>query len=443
MDEYSLWKKALDEIALEVSPMTFSSFFQKTKATSVENGSISVLCPNDGISFVLENKYRGIVEAVLKKYSGGAITRALFVTGEKSKEEDRVMATPLFRSDQNNIDTRLAQSGISPHLTFDNFAVSISNQMAQAASLAVAKGPGRTYNPLFIWGGVGVGKTHLLHAIGRKIIETTNLTVRYASTEEFTNALIEGIRTKNTNVFRKKFRNIDVLLLDDIQFVSQRDFIQEELFHTFNKLQSLNKQVVFTSDKPPRSIKNIEQRLVSRFLSGLVMDIQPPDFELKTAILLIKAQEKNLDISIEIAKTIAAHIEELRELEGFLLKLSAMKEAHVEIKKETIERLLIQSDMTTQTRINPKDILGAVTKEMGVKMKDLKEDNRKKNIALARHVAMYLLKSLTNLTYEEIAALTGKKDHTTVMHGVQKIITSLSINEELRRTVERIKTYIS
>lgn len=173
------------------------------------------------------------------------------------------------------------------------------------------------------------------------------------------------------------------------------------------------------------------------------MDIQPPDFELKTAILLIKAQEKGLDISMEIAKTIAAHIEELRELEGFLLKLTALKAVGVEFKKESIERLLVQSDLTIQGRINPRDIISAVSKELNIKMKDIREDSRKKNIALARHIAMYLLKSLTNLTYEEIAALTGKKDHTTVMHGVQKIITSLSTNEDLRKSVERIKTYVT
>ncbi|MFA6005618.1 MAG: chromosomal replication initiator protein DnaA [Patescibacteria group bacterium] len=443
MDEYSLWKKTLDEIALEVSPIAFDSFFQKTKTSHVENNTLYVTCPNDGVSFVLENKYRGIVETILKKYSGGVVLRAIFVPAEKTIPEGKTPMAPLFRNESVDILSRVQQSGISPILTFDNFAVSISNQMAHAASIAVSRGPGRTYNPLFIWGGVGVGKTHLLHAVGRKIIETTNMTVKYASTEEFTNALVEGIRTKNTNTFRRKFRNIDVLLLDDIQFVSQRDFIQEELFHTFNKLQSMNKQVIFTSDKPPKAIKNIEQRLVSRFLSGLVVDIQPPDFELKTAILLIKAQEKKLDISIEVAKTIAAHIEELRELEGFLLKLSSLKESNIEIKKETVERLLAQSSFINQSRINPKDVIVAVSKEMGVRVKDLKEDSRKKNIALSRHVAMYLLKTLTSLTYEEIAYLTGRKDHTTVMHGVQKIITTLSVNEDLRKTVERIKLYVS
>lgn len=437
MNNNALWKKTLDEIQIEVSDVVFNSFFKNTKLVEVDEDKIHIVCPNDGVLFMLKNKYKNLVLKIVKKYSGGDI-KNVFFSSESQRVANKSIG-PLFSKGADYEKERLARAGLSANLDFENFAVSVSNQMAYAAALAVSNNPGSTYNPLFIWGGVGVGKTHLLCAIGRRVIKKTNLSVFYCSTEDFTNSLITAIRNKNTGFFRKKYRNVDVLLLDDIQFVSQRDFIQEELFHTFNKLRSEGKQIVFTSDKPPKLIKKIEKRLVSRFLSGLVIDIQPPDFELKTAILLIKAKERGLSIDINLAKTIASHTEEIRELEGFLLRLSALKQGGIKLDETTIKKLLTNSDRTTQNKNSPREIIRAVSQEFGVGLREIKEENRKKDVALARHVCMYLLKTLTNLTYENIADLVGKKDHTTVMYGVQKIINQIPNNEALRQSINKIK----
>lgn len=440
MDHSGLWKKVLDELGLEVSPTTFSSL-KKTQAVKVQGEALYVHCSNSGVLLLLQNSYYSLITAAVKKYTGGAVNTILL--SSKKDEPTKKTAYQQGIEVEQSIENRLIIAHVSPNLTFENFAVSTSNQMAHAATLAVSKSPGSTYNPLFLWGGVGVGKTHLLHAVGRKIIETTRSSVLYCSTEDFTNVLVESIRTKNTALFRKKYRSIDVLLMDDIQFVSDREFIQEELFNTFNKLQTQGKQIIFTSDKPPKAIKNIEKRLASRFLSGLVIDIQRPDFELKTAILLIKARERGIVCPIEVAKIVAAHLEELRELEGFLLKLEMVHNTGGDVSPDAVEKILLQSGITLSQRHNPKEIIHITAREMGVKLRELKEENRKKNIALTRHIAMYLLKTLTNLTYQDIAALMGKKDHTTVMHGVQKIIQQLSRDENLRACINKIRLYFS
>jgi chromosomal replication initiator protein len=438
MDTDLLWKKTLDEIEVEVSPNTFVSFFKKTQLMGVEDTSLIISCPNGGVGFVLKNKYKKLIVDVASKYLNHPINNISFQNGKPDNNKRDV--GPLFSDETRTKEELITISGLSNTSTFENFAVSVSNQMAHATALAVANNPGNTYNPLFIWGGVGVGKTHLLNAIGKKIINNTSLSVLYCSTEDFTNALVYSIRNKKTDLFRKKYRKTDVLLLDDIQFISEREFVQEELFNTFNKLRDKNKQIVFTSDKPPKFIKKIEKRLVSRFLSGLVVDIQTPDFELKTAILLIKTREIGLDIDIETAKIIAANIEEIREIEGFLMKLVALKQIGTVITKDLVEKLLVQNQTNRQIKYSAKEIIRVVAKETGVRLKDIKDDNRKQNIVQSRHLIMYLLKTLTNLPYEDIAHLLGKKDHTTVMHGVQKIINEIPNSEALRKKIESIKS---
>jgi len=433
------WKNILDEVALETSLVTYSSFFKNTRLIQDDSLGWCVECPNDGVRFILEKKYKPLIEEKVKKYAGSSY-QSITIRSKKASPVPREMG-PLFPQKEKEDAHRMEKSGLNPFFTFDNYAVSISNQIAHAASITVAGSPGNVYNPLFIWGGVGVGKTHLLHAIGKKIIENTTKKVLYCSAEGFTNMLVESIKNKSTSLFRHKIRDLDALLIDDIQFVSQRDFIQEELFHTFNALTTKKRQVVFTSDKPPKAIKNIEKRLVSRFLSGLVIDVQRPDFELKTAILLIKARLRNIDIDIETAKAVCATLDELREIEGFLLKVMALKNSGVVVGASQIERLLSQSGVQQNKTTNPKDIIKEVGRELGVPLKDIRADSRKKNVVLARHVCMYFLKTQTSLTYEEIARFLGKKDHTTVLHGVQKIMNGLSQNDGLRAKIEKLRLF--
>jgi len=437
VDYSTLWKKVLDDVRLEVSENTYTSFFKRTSVNKIVSDTLYINCQNNGVGFVLQSKYNNLILTAAKKYAGETLSRINYesMPTEKKKEDPG----PLFVSRPASVDELILNSGISPHLSFDNFAVSVSNQMAQAAALTVANNLGTEYNPLFIWGGVGVGKTHLLAAIGRKAIETKRARVLYGSTEDFTNSLVEAIRNKKTDLFRKKYRNIDLLLLDDVQFISEREFVQEELFYTFNKLKSLNKQVVFVADKPPKFLKKIEKRLVSRFLSGLIVDIQPPDFELKTAIILIKGQERGLSLDIETAKLISSSMEEIREVEGFLLTLSVIKNSGGKITREFVEKKLLQNTAQRTFHLSPKEIIGAVLKETGIRLGEIKEDNRKKQVVMARHLIMYFLKTATSLPYEDIAHLLGKKDHTTVMHAVQKIITQVPHNESLRQRIENIK----
>lgn len=434
------WKNILDEIALETSLVTYSSFFKQTKLIQNNTGEWVLECPNDGIKFVLEKKYKTLIEVKLKKHAENSFS-SLVIQSKKNTQDNNKPLGPLFPQKENGITHRIEKSGLNPIFTFDNYAVSVSNQIAHAASITVANNPGEVYNPLFIWGGVGVGKTHLLHAIGRKIVENTTKKVLYCSAEDFTNMLVESIKNKSTTIFRHKIRDLDALLIDDIQFVSQRDFIQEELFHSFNALTTKKRQVVFTSDKPPKAIKNIEKRLVSRFLSGLVIDVQRPDFELKTAIFLIKARLRGIDVDIETAKTVCATLDELREIEGFLLKVLALKNTGIVVKNIHIERLLSQSGIEQTKSTNSKEILKEVCHEMGITIKEIRSSTRKKNITLARHVCMYFLKTQTTLTYEEIAHFLGRKDHTTVLHGVQKIMNELSQNDVLRTKIEKLRLF--
>lgn len=440
IDYSSLWKKILDTVRLDISENSYLSFFKQTKLVDIKNKIAEINCPNNGVGFVLQNKYQKIIISNLSLHYGERVVGLVFTSQKSQKKID---PGPLFIKKTPGKEDLIDASGIVNELSFDNFAVSVSNQMAHAAALAVANNPGRQYNPLFIWGGVGVGKTHLLSAIGRKAIENKHARVLFCSAEDFTNSLVEAIKNKKTDLFRKKFRQPDLLLLDDIQFVSEREFVQEELFYTFNKLKTLNKQVVFASDKPPRFLNKIEKRLVSRFLSGLVVDVQPPDFELKTAIILIKAQEKKLGIDIESAKLLSSNIEEIREVEGFLLTLEAMKSAGIKINRDSIEKKLLQNSSQKNSIITPKEIISAVVYHTGVRIKEIRQDNRRKQIVLARHLIMYFLKTINNLAYEDIARLLEKKDHTTVMHGVSKIINQIPKNEELRRQVETIKNYLS
>jgi len=434
-----LWKKILDDVRLELSQNSFNSFFKKTKLVNVDDQTATISCVNSGVGFVLQNKYHKLILGSFKKYLPDKINRVAFRAKKTSQIKD---PGPLFVKTEPTTSELINTSGISPVLSFDNFAVSVSNQMAHAAALGVSNNPGTQYNPLFIWGGVGVGKTHLLSSIGRKAIEKNKARVLYCSAEDFTNALVEAIRNKRTDVFRKKYRQLDFLLLDDVQFISEREFVQEELFYTFNKLRSQNKQVVFAADKPPRFLKKIEKRLVSRFLSGLIVDIQPPDFELKTAIILIKAQEKNLNLDVETAKLISSNLEEIREVEGFLLSLEAMRQAKLPLNHQTIEKKLLQGTSQKNTSITTKQIINAVIFETKVRLKEIRQDNRKKQVVLARHLIMYFLKTMTNLPYEDIARLMGKKDHTTVMHAVSKIINQIPQNDRLRQKVEAIKNYL-
>ena len=336
--------------------------------------------------------------------------------------------------------------GLKPDFNFDSFAVSGSNEMAHVAALSVANNPGISYNPLFFYGGVGVGKTHLMQAIGNHILSHNPETkIVYATSEEFTNNIIRAIQSKKTYDFRDKFRTCQVLLIDDIQFIAGKSAVQEEFFHTFNALVKQNAQVVLTSDRPPYEIPLLEDRLRSRFAAGLNVDIQQPSFELRSAILLTKAKTNHLDLPIELAQIIASKVDSARKLEGIVTKLKS----NLELRHRQLNQALVLEVLSSenqQERLNrhlqPQEVLSAVANHYSIKQTIIKGQKRQKEIIHARHVAMFLLKSELNLSYSEIGKIFSNRDHTSVLHAVQKINEQLQKNENFTQEVAAIKTSI-
>lgn len=346
----------------------------------------------------------------------------------------------------NRADAIAKSVGLRPDFNFDSFAVSGSNEMAHVAALSVANNPGVSYNPLFLYGGVGVGKTHLMQAIGNHIIHRSPETkIIYCTGEEFTNSIIRAIQNKQAFSFKDKFRTAQVLLIDDVQFIAGKTAVQEEFFHTFNALAKQNSQIVLTSDRPPYEISLLEERLRSRFDAGLKIDIQQPSFELRSAILLAKAKAKNLDLPIELAQIIASHIDSARKLEGIVIRLKS----EVELNHKPLDHNLVLAILGTEhqeeklnRRLQPAEVLSAVANHYSIKQAVIKGQRRQKEIIHARHIAMFLLKAELDLSYGEIGKIFSNRDHTSVLHGVQKINEQIKQDEYLAQEIAAIKTSI-
>ncbi len=333
--------------------------------------------------------------------------------------------------------------GLRPDYTFTTFAVSTTNEMAHAAATAVSNRPGQSYNPLFLYGGVGVGKTHLMHAIGFNILSNNpNATIIYCTGEEFTNEIVHAIQTKKANAFKAKYRNADVLLIDDVQFIAGKNAVQEEFFHTFNALTKQQSQIVLTSDRPPYEITLLEDRLRSRFEAGLMIDIQQPSFELRTAILLVKAKAAKLQIPIELAKTIASQVESARKIEGIITSIrSAVELRNREITPELIEEILKVeiTDKRPPIKASPQDVIRTVANHYHLKQTAIKGKRRVKSLVQARHIAMYLLKQELDLPLVEIGKWFSNRDHTTVLHAVNKIEDQIVEDSRMQRDVSALR----
>lgn len=394
---------------------------------------VAVNCENQGVKLYLDKKVT-LIEQLLHAHLGKKIQVEFIIDEKKRKKEP-----PLLRFEPSAEDVFL-KAGLHTKYRFDNFAVSSTNQVAYAAAQAVSRNPGHSYNPLFFFGGVGVGKTHLAQAIARTVLEKDkNKKVFFCPGDQFTNELIESIRERSTNKFRRKYRGLNMIIVDDIQFIAGKQTVQEEFFHTFNAVISSGGQIVLTSDKPPSEIRNLESRLRSRFSGGLTVDIQLPDFELRSAILLIKAREKNIEIDIEAAKIIAQEITDARALEGSLLSIYAkalgLKE---KIDLEVVEAYFQEKTKTTLKKTSPADIIKAVCSYYNIKPSYIKSSIRTDAIALPRQIIMYLIRQELKLKHEEIAYILKKKDHTTIMHGVEKITRLLMKDPTLKQEVDKI-----
>ncbi|RJR25581.1 chromosomal replication initiator protein DnaA [Candidatus Microgenomates bacterium] len=446
MNKETIWKNLQEELKISVSKAIFQTLFQNTQLVSLENNIANIGCPSAYIQNLIEARYYSLIKDILDRHTkanNSLVFSIKPVTSSSFESGPLFSQTQPFKKEGRSDDHRLRAD-----FTFENFAVSSSNQLPFAAATAVAKNPGSAYNPLFIWGGVGVGKTHLMQAVGHEILKNSpSAKVLFCPGEEFTNEIINAIRNKTTDQFKKKYRSIKVLLLDDVQFIAGKVTVQEEFFHTFNAIQREGGQVVLTSDRPPEEIAKLEERLKSRFEAGLIVDIPTPDFELRTAILLIKARQRKIDLPMDIAQLVAANIESTRKMEGFLTRIITEMEAKdIPLSTELVNTLLgktLAEKELNNNLIKPKNVVDVVADYYHLKVHQLKGKTRIKEIVLPRQVLMYLLRAELNLPLAEVGKLLGGRDHTTIMHGVEKISQKLRENEDLRVDISGIKQRLS
>ncbi|MGG7165691.1 chromosomal replication initiator protein DnaA [Clostridium ihumii] len=435
-----LWEKTLSILKEELTEVSFNTWIKSIKPISLDNTTFKLGVPNNFTKDILENRYKDLIINALKSVSNRTFSIDFSIITEEALEADVPKKNIEPKS---NVKVNDAMSAIlNPKYTFNSFVIGNSNRFAHAASLAVAESPAKAYNPLFIYGGVGLGKTHLMHAIGHYIQDVNPKSkVVYVSSEKFTNELINSIKEDKNVEFRNKYRNIDVLLIDDIQFIAGKESTQEEFFHTFNALHDANKQIILSSDRPPKEIPTLEDRLRSRFEWGLIADIQPPDFETRIAILKKKADVENLDIPNDVMVYIATQIKSnIRELEGGLIRIVAYssltnREINVDLAAEALKDIISNKNSRQITIELIQDI---VSSYYNLKIEDFKSSRRTRNVAFPRQIAMYLSRKLTDTSLPKIGEEFGGRDHTTVIHAYEKISQSLKKDENLQEVVEEL-----
>jgi chromosomal replication initiator protein len=427
------WDKILQCMERRVNPHAFKTWFSPTRQEENSNGRIVVRVPSRIFSKRLNETYGQLLEAVLKELSLEG-TQLEFISSETGP-------APAPASSQAKLDFDAVTPQLNPRYTFDTFIVGSSNQFAHAAAQAVAEQPSKSYNPLFLYGGVGLGKTHLMQAIGHAIKRRNPLMrLMYISSEKFTNEVIAALRFDRMASFRDRFRTVDVLMVDDIQYIAPRERTQDEFFHTFNALYDQQKQIILSSDSPPKEISAIEERLRSRFEWGLIADIQPPDLETKIAILHRKAESEGVRLPDDVAEFIARSIKtNIRELEGALIRLLAYgslsgAELSVATAQQTLRNLIDKHEK----RVSIEDIQKRVGEHYGLRIADLKMRCNSKQIAFPRQVAMYLVKQLTPASLPEIGRQFGGKHHTTVLHSIHKIESQRQTDKELNKVLNRL-----
>ncbi len=447
------WKTVLSNLKTEVSDQVFETWLRPLRFVSREGSLLLVATPHKFVKQSIEENYMPQIEQAARKELGGNVAVEIVVGSDEDGEEERGAHVPELS--EMSLDARMrarpprqkTQNGaLNPRYTFDLFVVGAGNQFAQAASFAVANDPAKSYNPLFIYGGVGLGKTHLLHAIGNLAqIRNPRIRLCYITAEKFTNELIFSLRTNRMPDFKEKYRNVDMLLVDDVQFIAGKQRTQEEFFHTFNDLYSSRRQIVVSSDKFPKEIPDLEERIQSRFEWGLVADIQPPDLETRLAILNRKAEADQIPLPPEVSLFLATMIKNnIRELEGSLIRIGAhasltKREINMDLAREVLARLLESS----VREISPDNILKAVSEHYGVKVSDLRSGRKHKVVALPRQIAMYLMREMTSCSFPDIGQRFGGRDHSTVMYAVKMIEKKSKDDVSLRNSIEALRKSIN
>ncbi len=441
MDPQKTWQAVLGELEVTLSGPNFKTWLKNTSLDEVNDDVARVIVPTAFSKAWLERKLHDDILTAFSRQVP-AVKRLEFKVGRIGTPTEPAAADEPARSAVSSGDGSTPESTGGPRLTFDNFVVGNSNQLAHAASLAVSKNPGGAYNPLFLYGSAGLGKTHLMKAIGREIELNTDKRALYVTTETFTNDFIAAVSANRTHRFKEQYRKVDVLMLDDVQFMAGKERTQEEFFHTFNAIRDSGGQVIMTSDRPPKAIPTLEDRLQSRLVGGMITDVGPPELETRTAILKTKAKERGYNVPDEVVDYIAKSIQQnVRELEGALIRIVAHAElTRVPLTSDLAEQVL-GSIMTTQghRKVSPTQVLEAVSKFYDVSIEDLKGPRRQREIVRPRQMVMFLMREEASLSYPKIGRELGGRDHTTVIHAVGKIGNESEGNEPLRHELNLIK----
>jgi chromosomal replication initiator protein len=445
-----VWDTARSQLRLQLPRSTYETWVRDTTCLAHEDGAFVIGVANAYAKDWLSLRLRPLIKRALAGIIGQAVDVTFVVQPVRQADAPDAAPVPLLTPEHTPEESRTDEfrtfesttshgANLNPRYTFDTFIVGSSNRMAHAVAQSVAERPGTAYNPLFIYGGSGLGKTHLLQAIGQAV-QATGKRALYVTSEVFTNEMIGAIRTQTTDEFRAKYRTIDVLLLDDVHFIGGKEQTQEEFFHTFNALHTANRQIVLTSDRPPQAISTLEDRLRSRFGWGMIADIQPPNLETRIAILQTKAASMGRRVPDDVLALIAqrAH-KNIRDLEGALTKVLA----HSELFKRPLNAALVEDAlaylMPTQTKLNPETIMDVAADYFGIAVTDLVNRGRSAPIALQRQIVMYLIREETGASFPQIGQLLGGRDHTTVMHGIEKVAGDLAKDADLSRAVSELR----
>ena len=438
-----LWDKSVHLIKNKISQQNFDTWIRPIRVTSLEGNQVHLSVPNKFFKDWLMENYRLIITDALSSIAGVELHVDFMIGGDGGGPAAQASVAGRPTAASTKTVRSKTHTSLNQNYRFERFVVGASNQFAHAAAVSVAEQPAKNYNPLFIYGGVGLGKTHLLNAIGMHAVSLyPQMNVVYVSAEEFLNELVSSIRYDKMPKFREKYRNIDYLLIDDIQFIAGKGKTEEEFFHTFNTLHDSGKQIVVTSDKFPKDIPNLEGRLRSRFEWGLIADIQPPEIETRMAIIEKKAQENKVNLPKNVAHYIAVHAESnIRELEGFLIRIAAYsslreREIDLDLAREVLKKIIRQSE---KEDITIEDIIKAVAIKTGVKISDVKSPKKNKHIVLARQVAMYLARKLTSASFPDIGEKIGGRDHSTIIYANNKLKRIIATDVKIKNFVEEIE----
>lgn len=449
MDNNKIWEEVLEKIKENITPISFETWFKPLQIRKIDRDlnivyiEISADKRNDFIINTIKNRYLPTLEGAFKSVLNDDF-RVVLKNSEQYAFEDTKNEQVKIKPKKRSLNK---EKIFNPRFNFENFVVGNSNKYAHAAALAVAESPSEAYNPLFIYGGSGLGKTHLMHAIGIYLLEKDpELNVLYVSSEMFTNELIKALREHNMNEFKSKYRKVDVLLIDDIQFLEGKENTQEEFFHTFNTLYDLNKQIIISSDRAPNKLVNLEERLRSRFQWNLIADIQPPDYETRVAILMKKSENMNISLEenpefYDVICMIAEKIKDnIRELEGALIRVVSFSQLLKEKPDKNFAKKTLKDLFNNmETTVTPEKIKKAVCKHYGIKMSDMESSKKTNNIAYPRQIAMYIVREMTDYSLPKIGQFFGGKHYTTVLYACEKIENDQKIDKNLREIIESIK----